>query len=484
MRGRCCLILMVCMACLKTGFAQNRPLLYDFTEIPQALLLNPGVASEMEWYAGIPVLSGLSIQAGSSGITIQDIFADDGLNINDKIRQRAVYGMDQRDDFKGTYQVELLSGGFRGRNHPENFYSFGLYNESDVMGYWLADLAVLAWDGNADQLGRRFDLSHLKTRGDMLNVFHFGVNRQMNSNLVLGVRAKVYSGIFSYRSTKNKGYFVTTEGENNLLANTLDADMKVQTSGIASLQDSLGDEGVDQRSILTNHLIRRGFFGGDLGLGVDLGFTYWLNQRLLLTGSLLDLGFMVHSSDVRNFSLEGRATSEGVEIILPDALEDPDGEYWQNLVGEIEALIPFQEDGQTYLSFRPTKLYASLRYNLGETLGVTQPCDCDYRTSGASASQSYTSAFGAQLFMVSRPRGPQAALTAFYQRRFGNLIALKATYTADKYSLTNIGLGVNLQAGPMEFYLLASNVLSYGNLADAHLASFQFGLNILSWGRN
>ena len=43
---------------------------------------------------------------------------------------------------------------------------------------------------------------------------------------------------------------------------------------------------------------------------------------------------------------------------------------------------------------------------------------------------------------------------------------------------------MSLQAGPVEFYLLADNLLGYRNLAASHIQSFQFGLNILSWGRN
>ena len=476
-----------CLAwCVGISFslAQNRTLLYDFSEIPQSLMVNPGVQTGFEWYAGVPLISGIWTQGGSSGITVQDLFADDGLDINEKIRQRAVYGMDPRDEFTGILQVELLNGGFRGRNHPENFYSFGIYSELDAITYWLGDLAVLAWDGNADQLGRRFDLSHLKTQGAVLNVFHFGINRQMNDRLTLGARGKIYSGIFDLRSARNDGYFVTVEGEGNLLANTLDSDMRLQSSGLESLRRKLEQDGADQTSVVQNHILSRGFFGGDLGLGVDLGFTYQLNERLLFTGSLLDLGFMVHASDVRNFSLEGRATSEGVQIILPDALEDPDQNFWQDFVDEIEALIPFEEDAQTYLAFRPTKLYASIRYNTGGSVRPAEPCYCDYRTGKASANLPYKSAFGGQLFVINRPRGPRAALTAFYQRRIGNALALKATYTVDKFSLTRVGLGMNVQAGPVEFYLLADNLLAYGNLADAHFASFQFGLNILSWGRN
>ena len=65
--------------------------------------------------------------------------------------------MNTRDERSGTYQVELLNGGFRGRNR-DNFYSFGIYNEGDAIGYWFKDYAILAFEGNADQLGRKFDL--------------------------------------------------------------------------------------------------------------------------------------------------------------------------------------------------------------------------------------------------------------------------------------------------------------------------------------
>lgn len=478
---RCCLAF---FASLSPLLGQHRPLLYDFTEIPQSLLLNPGADHGSQWYAGVPLLSGVSVRAGSSGITVQDLFADDGLDINDKIRERAVNGMRPGDEFSATVQMELLSGGFRGKRRPDDFYSFGVYTEIDAINYWPRDLAILAWEGNADQLGRRFDLGHLSSRGELLNVFHFGINRKVGKGLIAGVRAKVYSGIFQFQSTRNRGYFVTTRGRNNLLANTLSSEMGLQSSGLEGLRQELSADGADPGAVLQDHLLRRGFFGGDLGAGADLGFTYSLNPRLVLTGSLLDLGFMVHASDVRNFTLEGAATSEGVEIILPDALGDPDPDYWQDLVDEIEALVPFEENTRTYISLRPTKLYASLRYNLGGTPPPEGPCDCDYRTSRPRREQPYSSAFGAQFFMINRPRAPQAALTAFYQRRFGNALALKATYTADKFSLTNIGLGLNFQAGPVQLYVLADNLLAYRNLANAHTASLQFGLNILSWGRN
>ncbi|MCM4170414.1 hypothetical protein DHD32_02890 [Arenibacter sp. TNZ] len=458
--------------------AQNKQILYDFTEIPQALMINPGMSTDFQWYAGIPGLSGISFQAGSSGLTVNDLFADDGVDFNVKVRERAIYGMNTRDELSGTYQVELLNGGFRGRN-PDNFYSFGIYNEGDAIGYWFKDYAILAFEGNADQLGRKFDLGHLKTRGEMLNVFHFGVNKVVDGALTIGARAKVYSSVFNFSSTKNKGYFVTNQGQNNILSHTIDADLELRSSGLNEIEDALDNDS----SLLPGIITSRMFFGGDLGFGIDLGFTYKLNKQTVITGSLLDLGFVYSSTDVKNYTIKGNATVEGIEVILPDAFSNSNDDFWQDLVDEVDALVPHGTNNNSYISFRPTKLYGSIRHNWGKPMKQNIDCDCNYMVSKRRDYTKYANGIGGQLYVINRPRGPQAALTAFYLRRFGRALALKTTYTVDKFSWSNIGLGLNLQAGPVNIYVMADNLLAYRNLADSNYSSFQLGLNIISWGK-
>lgn len=468
----------LCIAILWAGFlvhGQNKQLLYDFTEIPQALLINPGMETDFKWYAGVPLLSGISAQAGSNGISVNDLFANDGIDFNTKVREKVINGMSIRDELSGTYQIDILNGGFRGQD-PSVFYSFGVYNEGDFISYWPKDYAILAFEGNADRLNERFDLGHLKTRGGVLNVFHFGFNKKMNNNLVLGARGKIYSSIFDFGSSKNTGYFVTTEGQNNIFASTLSADLQLRTSGINAIETASDNDNVPAT------LVKRGLFGGNLGLGLDLGFTYYLNPQTVLTGSLLDLGFIYHTNEIENFTLNGNSTIEGVEIILPDALLDPTQDFWQDLVDEVEALVPFEETTKSYINFRPTKLYASLRYNFGEPKEGAVDCNCDYLNSGGGSNVTkYRNSLGGQLYVINRPRGPQMAITAFYQRRLGNFMALKTTYTADKFTFTNVGLGASFQAGPINFYLMADNLLAYRNIAASNYASLQFGLNIISW---
>ncbi|MGB5385221.1 MAG: DUF5723 family protein, partial [Eudoraea sp.] len=101
-----------------TIHAQNKEVLYDFIEIPQALMVNPGMNTSYNWYAGVPFISGIYAQGATSGLTVNDIFAADGLDINQKVQDRALNSLSKRDEVNGIFQVEILNGGFRGQKDP------------------------------------------------------------------------------------------------------------------------------------------------------------------------------------------------------------------------------------------------------------------------------------------------------------------------------------------------------------------------------
>jgi len=67
------------------SYGQNKQVLYDFAGLPQTLLLNPGAEVNLQFHAGLPLMSKLSFQAGFTAFSVYDIFADDGRNINDKL---------------------------------------------------------------------------------------------------------------------------------------------------------------------------------------------------------------------------------------------------------------------------------------------------------------------------------------------------------------------------------------------------------------
>ncbi len=81
--------------------AQNKQVLYGLEEVPQSLLLNPGINVPQKSHFGIPFLSQLHINGGASGVSTFDIFGDTGEDINTKIRTK-IFEMKNTDFFTAT----------------------------------------------------------------------------------------------------------------------------------------------------------------------------------------------------------------------------------------------------------------------------------------------------------------------------------------------------------------------------------------------
>ena len=197
------LFLLVSICC----FSQNKQILYNFTSVPQSMLTNPGSDVDYNWFAGFPLLSGISANIGSSGFSVYDLFADNGVDFNTKLRN-VVFSTSRNDKFALNEQLEIFTGGFKLGDWQSNSYiSFGMYQELDVLTYMPKDYAILLLDGNIDYLGKVFDMSDLNARGELLSVFHLGFHKKVSEKLILGARGKIYSSIFNVSSTKNSGYF-------------------------------------------------------------------------------------------------------------------------------------------------------------------------------------------------------------------------------------------------------------------------------------
>ena len=98
------------------GYSQNKQVLYDFAGLPQTLMLNPGAEVNNKFHVGLPLLTQISFQGGFTGFSAYDIFADDGVDINDKIR--AAIGSFGKSEFIAiNQQLEVFNGGFRLKNN-------------------------------------------------------------------------------------------------------------------------------------------------------------------------------------------------------------------------------------------------------------------------------------------------------------------------------------------------------------------------------
>lgn len=429
--------------------------LYGVDDLPQTLMLNPGAEFTKDKHFGIPLLSGISASAGITGLTAYDIFKEDANStINDRIREK-IYELSYKDNFAINEKLEILSLGWRRENG--DYISAGWYQEADAIVYWPEDLGILTYEGNANRIGEYFSLEQARLRGEVLSVFHIGINKKVSDKLRIGARGKLYNSMANFNSLNNQGWFATFEtpqGENFYRHDLINAQLVLQTSGVDNFSPA---------SML---------FSGNLGVGVDLGFTYQLNRNWKLTGSLVDLGFVMHSSDLKEHYFEGDYSTSGIQLIFPAVFTADDNRpYWQDFEKEFEEQVQYGDrPGESYTTLRPLKLYSSLDYGWGE------PEDCNCLQPDNKTFQSHA---GVLFSAVKRPVLPYAGLTAYYDTKIFDFLRGKVTYTVDQYSFKNVGLMASTNIKGFNFYIAVDNILAAENLAKANTAGFQLGLQII-----
>ena len=417
---------------------------FSFGETPQTLLLNPGSETNYKSHFGIPVLSNFQLTIGNTGFQMGDLFSNDSRPFNEKF-EKVLEQLSPDDYINLNTKIDVLNFGYRYNN--KIYISVGFYEELDLMVYFPKDAIEWLYFGNDPFFNRSFSLSQAIMKADLLGVLHAGISKKIDEKLTIGGRFKIYSSSLNVETNNNSGSITTTTNTTNITRLTLqNLDAEVSTSGL------------DNFSLL----------GGNLGVGFDVGLTYHFSPQIEFTGSILDLGFVKHSKNTRNFTAKGNYVLDGINFEYnPD---DPI-DYWEQLSNDFKARIPNEETEDAYTSWRPMKLNAALKYSFGERRNKF----CYTKTH----KQYYYNSIGFQMHTIMRPLKPQFSFTSFYEKSLSQKIYTKFTHTINDYSSTIFGAGASLQLGKLHVFGALDNVLGVRDLSTLNTISLNFGLNII-----
>jgi hypothetical protein len=436
----------------------QQQLLFSFGEIPQNLMLNPGAETNFKSHYGIPVFSNLSFKAGFTGFTLADLFLNDSRDFNLKFEE-VLNKIDSDDYININTVVEVLSAGLR--IDDKTYVSFGFYEELDLITYFPKDITELVYYGNEPFLNRPFSISELVMKADMLGVLHAGMSRKVDEKLTIGGRLKIYSSSLNIETNNNSGTITATTNNTNIIRQTLDnLDAEIRTSGIT---DSNGDANESFNDVFSNTLL-----GGNLGLGFDVGLTYHFSPQLEFTGSIIDVGFIKYSKNIRNYTAKGNYILDGINF---EYNSDDPSDYWEQLEEDFNANVPTGETENTYTSWRPMKINAALKYSFGEKRSKF----CYTKTH----KQYYYNSIGFQIHTIMRPLKPQLSFTSFYEKSFSKKIHTKFTHTINDYSAAIFGVATSLRVGKLNIFGVLDNILAVTDVASANNISLNFGFNIV-----
>ena len=465
---------------LSFGFcsAQNMEILYDFDELPQTLMLNPGSEISYNSHWGIPLLSNLHIEFGASNQNVTYNSIVNGSNgISDILRNIYDQQPASNDIYTITQQLEVFSIGLRLKN-PDHYLSFGMYQKMDGFARYPSDLMDLFFNGN-DQNGdgipetsQDFKVSDLNVVGELLSVWHLGLSKTVNENLTVGARFKIYSGGLSLQTKSNEGVY-SLENSVSFVHQFQSMNLGINSSGLINNDGSRAWE--DPLDVFSNLF----FGGGNYGMGMDLGFTYRPGNSIVLTGSIVDLGFVNYSGTVTTYEIK-----EDFQIVDEPFFPTPGAEstYWSDL------WTGYYDDGllddvldtisSSYMQLRPVNVHASFKKILhrgGNSRPAFRNVSCPDNESRGGLESSY----GAQLYAEFRPTSTLWAVTGFYSREFSKAIHAKFTYTVDRFSYYNIGIGLSASINRFNLFIAADNLLALPTVRDSNYQSFQLGMNVI-----
>ena len=439
-------------------YSQNKQILFGFAEMPNTLMVNPGAETNFEFHGGIPALSGFSFNIGATKGTMSDLFLKDNTAFSSKF-ENLTQTLTNRDFLSFNMQVDILNGGYR--LDEKTYLSFGMYQEIDFIGYYPKDIIEVLYYGNQPSLNKTIHFSDLKFRGEMLGVLHAGLSYKMNKKLNVGGRFKLYSGSLHISSNNNGGTFSTDLGVNNVYThNVSNVNVKTNSSGFFDSEENL--------NVKINDVIGNTILSKNMGVGVDVGFTYHHSPQVEFTGSILDIGFVSYSKNNRNLTVTGNHQFDGVNLLYDSNNTD----YWSQLDSDFKANVPRETNSDSYTVWRPIKLNGAMRYSFGRARTSKECYDETYK-------EYYNNSVGLQLFATTRPLSTQVAATVFLEKSIGEKFHAKFTYTIDDFSMTNIGVGLSTQMGIFQMYGLVGNVLKLSDLTEATTASLQFGFNLI-----
>jgi hypothetical protein len=420
--------------------AQNSQVLY-YMNLPQNHLLNPALRPSNSFYLGLPVISGINVNINNNFVNFSDVFmkgqSSDSIisflhpsyNVDDFLAK-----IKDKNSLEPQLMVQLFGLGFSVGKDSYVFLDINERVEGNIV--LPGDIFKLALKGNEGFIGNEIDLSSL--RGDMkwYREVGLGFSKNYSNKLRIGVKGKLLFGIAS-ASIDNKSFGITV---NDNYTHTLDADLAVNMSGpvIVTLDADqniksikLDDSGFNSSSGII------GFVSGkkNIGLGLDIGATYSISEKLMVSAAITDLGFIKWKKDVTNLKSDGHFEFSGlnmVDVVNGTKTIEELGKATLDSLKDHFKVNDYKDPFTTYLPF-------------GVTLG---------------GSFSPSKRFSLGLLSYSRVIGKQfrEAMTLSANVNLGNAFSTSISYTASNHRFDNIGAGLAFRPGIFQFYFLADRI--------------------------
>lgn len=454
--------------------AQNN-IIFGMHKVPQTISINPAKQPTCGFYLSLPIVPGIYTDFNNSSLTLSTIFkarADrpDSFIIN---QEAITSALKEKNNINLEANITLLSLGFK----VGNGYYFNLsVNNRTTQNFVYPNLMEIT-KGNYREDNTPIPL-HFYENFTNYNEYSVGLSKQLFNNFTVGGKIKVLSGIANVHTEAFNFDWYTETAADSMYEWTFETDLNIQTSSIADWELSIDSTGVAANfdNAVENIDPMKAVFSGNLGFAFDLGVQYNLKDKLILSASIVDLGFINWKTNPEVLTQKGTFRFTGIDLAQYFSSLDDFQNGSQNIGDQIindfaDSLLNFIDPEITQVGYRTnlnTKIYGGANYF------VTKWLDFGLLYRGQF--------YNKQLF---------SSYTVSANANFLKGWSFSAAYSIMDNLYNNVGLGLAYKLGPFQVYFLSDNIaapfwavnesqLSDNWIRNTKRINFQFGINIVS----
>jgi hypothetical protein len=429
------------LLCALGIYGQQNQQLFLMNYLGESNFLNPAIQSECKWFIGIPVLSSVHFNYANSAFTLNQLTAgnSDGTVNIDKVVNRL-----GRRSFIGTeFHTTIIALGYKASDY---YFDFSIIEKVNAPVTFARDLFGLVWNGNHSYEESSADANGTAVYLNYYREFALGISKRTSTDYYFGFKGKLLFGKLNLATpssnislqTDPDSYVLTFDGDflsNYSLPLVVDYDSGVINS--ITLQDPLNFQ-----ALLFNRK--------NWGFAVDAGTVIPINNKITISASILDLGFIRWRSNLNNIAGSGYFYYDGP---LSDSIIIPG--YTEDLINSFSDSMQLNATQNVYTTMLPVKAYFGLKYQVRPRLNA-----------------------GAVFSTVLYRTKALTALTGLIEYNpFKNFYIL-GSYSLMYRSFSNVGLGFSAGRGPVQFYMISDNALGFILPYSSKNINLRFGLNI------
>lgn len=290
------LVVVALLAFVNEGYAQYLRTSYFMEGSYYRQQLNPALTPG-RGYLNLPVVGNLNASVSSSSLGYQDVMdiIDNSEGGDFFMSTDFINRLENVNNLNVNLSTDILSAGwYKGKN----FWSFNVGLRNDIGASIPRTMFEFLREMNGVSADDLSSLSNINEKVDAqsLDINSYaevgvGIARNINSRLTVGARVKALLGIGNlHLDINNISVTSNLTGYNESDLSNLRGNAEIKVD--ATLENSSKLIELSEEGGVIDGIEFGSFDLAGYGLGVDLGVSYKLLDRLTLSASLLDLGFM------------------------------------------------------------------------------------------------------------------------------------------------------------------------------------------------